>query len=162
PADLVEYVEALWQFLDLRTVPLVRKILDRALRDAELGNAEAKRVVLTVFKLFGDGLDGWLTEEQSRRTAIVLVQHLRIGPIEIHRTRSDHWIARGPVPLAVAHELYEDAVGRRDVRVNDDHKRPPPTGTCIVWYTSDGVRVLPTQHDAGAQAHTGPVRYHDR
>jgi len=164
PADLVEYVEGLWQFLDLRTLPQVRKILDRALQDAELEDADAKRIVQTVFTLFGDGLDGWLTEEQARRTAIVLVQHLRIGPIEIHRTRSGHWIARGPVPLAVAHELYEDAVGRRDVRVNDDLKRPPPTGSCVAWYTSDGARILPTQQEAGVEAHTGPapVRYHDR
>ena len=172
PADLLEYVEGLWYFLDRRTIAQVRKILDRALEDAERGDAEAKRVVQTVFALFGDGPgdgpgddpDSWLTEEQSRRTAIVLVQHLRIGPIEINRTRTHHWIARGPVPLAVAHELYEDVVGRRDVRVNDDRKRPPPTGSCVTWYTSDGVRVLPTQDEARSPVHTGPgpVRYHDR
>jgi hypothetical protein len=164
PADLGEYVEGLWHFLDLRTVPLIRRILDRALQDAELGNADAKPIVQAVFTMFGDGLDGWLTEEEHRRTAIVLVQHLRIGPIEIHRTRSHHWIARGPVPLAVAHELYEDALGRRDVRVNDDLKRPPPAGPCVAWYTSDGKRVLPTPHEAGilVQPGPGPVRFHDR
>jgi hypothetical protein len=68
------------------------------------------------------------------------------------------------VPLAVAHELYEDAVGRKDVRVNDDRKRPPPTGACVTWYTSDGVRVSPTKHEAGISVPpgTGPVRFHDR
>lgn len=63
PADLLEYVEGLWHFLDRRTIPQVRKILDQALQDAERGDAEAKRVVQTMFALFGDGLDSWLTAD---------------------------------------------------------------------------------------------------
>jgi hypothetical protein len=162
-ADLVEYIEGLWHFFDRRTTPQVRKILDRALHDAELGNADAKAIVEKMLESFGGkGPDPWLTDEHCQRIETVLVPKKRIGSIEIIRMRRQFWIARGPVPLAVAHELYEDVVGRRDVRVDNDLTRPPPTEKHVTWYTMDGVRVLPTKEARTVPVNLGAVIYHDR
>src|SRR5262249_16855620 len=93
-ADLVEDLEGLWHFLDRRTTAHVRKIVDRALHRAELGNPDAKRIVEIIFDRFGDmDSDSWLTDEQLRRIEIVLVQKKRIGSIEIVRLRGQSWIA---------------------------------------------------------------------
>ena len=45
-------------------MPHVRKALNRALHDAELGIAEAKTTVNAVFELFDNS---WLTDEQCHR-----------------------------------------------------------------------------------------------
>ena len=38
-----------------------------------------------------------------------------------------YWMVSGPVPLAVAEELYADTVGRTDVRVAGHAGCPPPS-----------------------------------
>lgn len=64
-----------------------------------------------------------------------------IGPIEIFRGQAYYWIASGPVPLAVADELYEHPLGRSAVRVDGDCTCPAPRENRIAWYTPDGRRV---------------------
>lgn len=65
-----------------------------------------------------------------------------LGPIEIARGPSS-WIARGPLPLAVARALYKHPVGRREIRVAGRTDCPSPAPPWIVWYTAHGERVYP-------------------
>jgi hypothetical protein len=157
-AELAQYAKALWNLYDRRSVPHVRKVLDRALCDAEFGIAEAKTIVSTMFEFFDNS---WLTDEQCHRMGLVLVTKRRIGAIRIFKAQSKGWIARGPVPLPVAHELYEDAVGRRDLRVNDDPTSPPPSGEHVRWHTADGAWVLPTKEETVYRRTVEPIVFHD-
>ena len=74
-----------------------------------------------------------------------------IGPIEISRGNY-YWVARGPVPLAVARELYDHPVGRIHVRVDGNGMSPAPVGKHVRWYTSEGLRVLPSEEDPSRQS----------
>jgi hypothetical protein len=49
----------------------------------------------------------------------------KLGQFEFERAWR-YWIARGKVPLKVAKELYEDPVGRTDIRVYGHAGRPSP------------------------------------
>lgn len=49
-----------------------------------------------------------------------------------------YWVVQGQVPLDVALELYEDPVGRRDVRVNGDCTCPPPEYPRVTYIGEDG------------------------
>lgn len=95
----------------------------------------------------------------------------KLGPIALSRGWA-YWIADGPIPLAVALELYEHPIGRRFVRVVGVGVGAAPHGIQVAWYTSDGARVYPTAQEAGyrraletcAEASTmlGPIVFHDR
>ena len=63
----------------------------------------------------------------------------KIGDIVLTRAWY-YWRARGKVPLAVAQKLYEDPIGRRDVRVNGDCTCPAPgdRGGRIAWFDEGG------------------------
>lgn len=50
----------------------------------------------------------------------------RIGGLSLVRGWY-YWMVSGPVPLAVAEELYADPVGSTDVRVAGHAGRPPPS-----------------------------------
>jgi hypothetical protein len=54
-----------------------------------------------------------------------------------------YWIATGRVPLQIARELYDDPVGRTDIRVNGDCSRPPPEGRQILWLDRKDRKLLP-------------------
>lgn len=49
-----------------------------------------------------------------------------------------YWTVRGPVPLAVAQELYEDRVGRTDIRVAGHCACPPPEPPWVTHVFGDG------------------------
>jgi hypothetical protein len=95
-----------------------------------------------------------------------------IGPIEITRCGTAYWIAKGPVPLVVAHELYEHPLGRRAVCVNGVTRCPPPQGSEVAWYTVEGARVWSSQEEAEMKRLSpaitepwyllGPIVFHDR
>jgi hypothetical protein len=92
----------------------------------------------------------------------------QLGPIVFSRA-ARYWIADGPVPLAVALELYDHPIGRRFVRVGGIGGAPE--GAQIAWYTSDGAGVHPTAQAAKyrsardrwpeAFAAWGPILFHD-
>lgn len=104
---------------------------------------------------------------EARRTSATTT----IGPIEI-TWGGDYWIAKGPVPLAVAHELYEHPLGRRAVRINGLGHCPPPQGDEVSWYTAEGARVWSSREEAEMQRlppwitepwhRLGPMVFHDR
>lgn len=54
-----------------------------------------------------------------------------------------YWIVEGKMPLEVAKELYEDPVGRKDVRVAGHCGCPSPDEPWIEWYDSEGRRIFP-------------------
>jgi hypothetical protein len=95
----------------------------------------------------------------------------KLGPIVFVR-RSTYWVADGPIPIAVALELYEHPIGRRFVHVGAVGTGPVPQGAHVTWHTSDGARVYPvaqgaldrSAHHPHAQAWmtSGPVVLHDR
>ncbi len=53
-----------------------------------------------------------------------------------------YWIAEGLVPMAVARELYDDPVGKTDVRVNGSCACPPPIEAQTTLIASDGRTVI--------------------
>lgn len=59
-----------------------------------------------------------------------------------------YWIARGNVPLEVAKELYDDPVGKEDVRVQGHCGCPAPVEPWIIWLDKDGYRLLPISYRA--------------
>jgi hypothetical protein len=119
-----------------------------------------------------------VTELERARIDIIYVDQLsgevpsrlrgRLGPIVFSRG-GRYWIADGPVPLAVAVEIYEHPIGRRFVRVGGIGG--PPEGTQIAWFTRDGAGIHPTGQAAKYQsarsrwpeafAGWGPIVFHD-
>jgi hypothetical protein len=63
-----------------------------------------------------------------------------LGPIRFERAWY-YWVVEGPVPLDVAIQLYEDPVGRTDIRVAGHCGCPPPE-SWAQWYMSTGEIVL--------------------
>ena len=63
-----------------------------------------------------------------------------LGGIEFRRAWY-YWVARGRVPLDVAQRLYEDPVGRKEVRVAGHCGCPPPEEWAD-WFDGDDVVVL--------------------
>jgi len=107
--------------------------------------------------------DGKLHEVPSRL-------HGKLGPFEFWRAWY-YWVVHGPTPLAIAHELYEDVVGRTDVRVAGHCACPPPEEPWVKWYTTKGERVVETKQQAEYEAMLGrhpdwfpsakPIFWHD-
>lgn len=65
-----------------------------------------------------------------------------LGPFVIDYGRG-YWIARGPMPLEVARELYAQPIGRDAVRVAGHCCCPPPEAPWITWRAPDGRQVVP-------------------
>lgn len=67
----------------------------------------------------------------------------RLGKIEFRRAWV-YWVATGPVPIALARELYEDPVGRTDIRVRGHCGCPPPAApwTMVI----DGAEYVGSYH----------------
>lgn len=49
-----------------------------------------------------------------------------------------YWVVQGQVPLPVAQELYENPVGRKDVRVNGDCTCPSPEYPRVTYIGEEG------------------------
>jgi len=71
----------------------------------------------------------------------------RLGPILFLRAWR-YWIAQGPVPLAVAEDIYAVPAGRAGVRINGDCMAPPPEAAQIEWRLPDGTLVVPADEEA--------------
>lgn len=70
----------------------------------------------------------------------------RLGEIAFSRAWT-YWVARGLVPIETAEELYNDPVGRTDVRVAGHAAAPPPLEWSD-WITADGRIVYPAYREA--------------
>lgn len=58
-----------------------------------------------------------------------------------------YWVATGPVPLAIAKELYADPIGKTDIRVAGHCACPPPE-EWIDYIDADGYTLVPqNQYD---------------
>jgi hypothetical protein len=64
----------------------------------------------------------------------------KLGPFKFKRLWY-YWSVRGPVPLAVAEELYADPEGRKSVRVAG-HCGCPPPAEWATYVDADGNRVV--------------------
>lgn len=54
-----------------------------------------------------------------------------------------YWIVEGKMPLEVAKELYEDLIGKTDVRVAGHCGCPPPENPWIEWEDNEERRIFP-------------------
>ena len=60
-----------------------------------------------------------------------------------------YWMVEGDVPLSVARELYNDPVGKEDIRVSGHCGCPAPDdGHWAIWKAEDGRVVVATDHEA--------------
>jgi len=59
----------------------------------------------------------------------------------------NYWALEGLVPLSVAKKIFENPIGKTDVRAEGDCTAPDPD-TCIKWVTDDGQLVLDTKAHA--------------
>lgn len=62
-----------------------------------------------------------------------------LGPFVIEPDR--YWRIRGPVPVAVAWEMYASELGRKVVRIDGHCGCPPPERPWLTWRTRDGRQV---------------------
>lgn len=67
----------------------------------------------------------------------------RIGPIVFRRFWT-YWVARGPVPIETARALYDDPVGKTDIRVAGHCECPPPAAPWVE--TIDGQEFITNYH----------------
>ena len=58
-----------------------------------------------------------------------------------------YWVVVGDVPLKVAEKLYDDPVGKKDVRVVGHCACPPPERWAD-WYDHEGRRLIPADQQA--------------
>lgn len=65
----------------------------------------------------------------------------KLGPFSMWRAWT-YWVAKGAVPLTVAWELYDDPVGKTDVRVDGHCACPPPEGHRVRRYDSAGKQIV--------------------
>lgn len=61
-----------------------------------------------------------------------------LGPFTFERGHSYYWIVNGPMPIAIARELYAHPVGATDIRADGDCGCRPPD-TWAEHYADDGV-----------------------
>lgn len=73
----------------------------------------------------------------------------RLGPFSFRRA-CRYWVANGPVPIAVARELYADPVGVTDIRVDGHCGCPAPGEFGTRWVDLDGRKVLSMAEHASA------------
>lgn len=71
----------------------------------------------------------------------------RLGPI-VFRRAWRYWIASGPVPAAVAEDIYAAPAGR-SVRVNGNGMARAHEAGKLEWRLPDGTPVVPTDEEVG-------------
>lgn len=64
----------------------------------------------------------------------------KLGPFTFTRAWR-YWVVEGPMPLAVARELYADPIGVDDVRVAGHCGCPPPEPPWVAYYDAAGERL---------------------
>ncbi len=74
----------------------------------------------------------------------------RLGEIAFSRAWT-YWVADGMVPLEIAEELYDDPVGKTDIRVAG-HAGAPPPAEWARWVTPGGAEVSPADQEADYRA----------
>jgi hypothetical protein len=84
------------------------------------------------------GINISFNEELRQREVSTNVEG-RLGPFTFQRAWY-YWVVSGPVPLDIAKKLYEDRVGRTDIRVAGHCACPSPEGWTKV-FTKDGKEV---------------------
>lgn len=75
-----------------------------------------------------------------------------LGPFSFSRAWY-YWVVDGPLPISIARELYEDPIGRSDIRVAGHCGCPAPEEPWIRWYTADGKQVLDLKQEAEFEGH---------
>jgi len=65
----------------------------------------------------------------------------KLGDFTFHRAWY-YWVAKGPMPLKNALELYADPAGRTDVRVAGHCGCPPPEKPWITWKDDEGNEII--------------------
>ena len=78
----------------------------------------------------------------------------RLGGLTFTRAWT-YWIAEGRVPLKIARALYEDPIGRDDVRVCGHCGKPPPADPWLRYVDLDGMFLL----DANDPKHVQELKY---
>jgi hypothetical protein len=58
-----------------------------------------------------------------------------------------YWIVRGRVPIELAIKLYEDPIGKTDIRSKGHCACPHPLKYGVEWYTYDGKKVISTDQE---------------
>lgn len=64
----------------------------------------------------------------------------RLGRITFTRAWY-YWVADGPVPIAIAREMYNNSVGKKDVRAGGHCGCPPPDSQAE-WIDPDGMPLI--------------------
>jgi len=59
-----------------------------------------------------------------------------------------YWVAKGPMPLAAALELYANPDAQKTVRVAGHCGCPPPEAPWITWRDNDGNEIIPMSQKA--------------
>lgn len=80
---------------------------------------------------------------QRRNTEVPFTKIGRLGKFEFWRAWY-YWVVNGLVPIEAAREMYDNPIGKRDVRVAG-HCGCPPPDEWTQWYTPDGKRVVKTK-----------------
>lgn len=80
----------------------------------------------------------------------------RLGPFTFKRAWT-YYTVKGPVPLAVAEEMYADPVGRAAVRVAGHCAAPPPVAP---WVRDGFVDSYDIDTEAGLRLFVDTVRKH--
>jgi hypothetical protein len=65
----------------------------------------------------------------------------QIGAIELRRAWY-YWVAEGPVPLELAQGMYDDPIGRTDIRVSGHCGCPAPAGRHVARTDATGRRLV--------------------
>ncbi len=63
-----------------------------------------------------------------------------------------YWVVKGRVPIKVARELYDDPVGRTDIRTAGFAGNTPPEAPWVEWLLPDGRHVSPADQEAEFRA----------
>jgi hypothetical protein len=91
-----------------------------------------------------------VVRNQTREGEVPSSLRGKLGQFTFRRTWR-YWVVNGPVPIAIANELYADAVGRTDIRVNEHRGCPAPgsPGGNIEWLDRETKKILITRADWG-------------
>ena len=65
----------------------------------------------------------------------------KLGEFEFWRAWY-YWVVTGPMPLELAKELYEDPVGKVDIRVDGHCGCPPPEDPWLKYIDADGFKLV--------------------
>ncbi len=94
-----------------------------------------------------------VVEGQRSRGEVAASVTGRLGAFTFRRAWY-YYVAEGPMPLTEARKLYDDPVGRTDVRVSGHCRCPAPgdPGGWVTWRLPDGRTVVPVKDMKELQA----------